>query len=145
MTDRVIRLSATFAAFAGAAAELREALEARGIGSKTRYNTELVFEEIVSNIIRHGCPDLACCSIEVRVRFEENAISMRFQDDGPPFDPRSYDLPELPRSLEDARNGGLGLLLVNKASQRIEYEWTMRRNNVTVTIPLAEAVSAAAS
>ena len=143
MADRVIRLPATFAEFARAAAELREALEAHAIDSKPRYSAELVFEEIVSNVIRHGCSDRVQCSIEVSLSFREEAIVMRFQDDGPPFDPRGYELPAMPRSLEDARHGGLGLLLVTRASQRIEYEWAKLRNNLTITIALAEAVSTA--
>ena len=143
MADRVLRLPATFPEFARAAAELRETLQARGIGAKPRYSAELVFEEIVSNVIRHGCSDRLQCTIEVTLRFEENAIVMRFQDDGPPFDPRGYELPAMPRSLEDARHGGLGLLLVTKASQRIEYERKKRKNHLTITIALAEAASTA--
>ena len=143
MADRVIRLPATFPEFARAAAELREVLEARGIDSRPRYNAELVFEEIVSNVIRHGCSDRAECSIEVSLSFREDTIVMHFQDDGPPFDPRDYELPAMPRTLEEARHGGLGLLLVTKASQRVEYEWAKRRNNLTITIALAQAVSAA--
>ena len=143
MADSVFTLPATFPEFARAAAELREALEARGIDSKPRYSAELVFEEIVSNVIRHGCSDRMQCSIEVSLSFREDAIVLHFQDDGPPFDPRGYALPAMPRSLEDARHGGLGLLLVTKASQRIEYEWAKLRNNLTITIALAEAASTA--
>jgi serine/threonine-protein kinase RsbW len=144
MADPLLSFPATFPDFARAAAELRATLESRGIGSRPLYSAELVFEEIVSNVIRHGCSDRAQCTVEVHMRFEENAIVMTFEDDGPPFDPRSYALPALPRTLEEARHGGLGLLLVNKASQRIEYEWTgTRRNRVTVTIGLAETVTAA--
>jgi anti-sigma regulatory factor (Ser/Thr protein kinase) len=145
MPDYVVKLPATFAAFGRAAGELRRALEARGIGPKARYNAELVFEEIVSNIIRHGCSDHVQCAVEVTIRFDDDALRMNFQDNGPPFDPRTYELPELPRSPEAAMRGGLGLLLVNKASRRIDYEWTRQsKNHLTVTIALAEATSAAA-
>ena len=145
MPDHVLKLPATFEAYARAAGDLRRLLDSRGIGLKPRYNAELVFEEIVSNIIRHGCSDHVQCAIEVALRFDEDAIVMSFHDNGPPFDPRSYVLPELPRTLETASNGGLGLLLVNKAAQRIDYEWTRQsKNHLTVTIALAGAVSAAA-
>ena len=143
MADRVIRLPATFPEIARAAAELRVALDPRGLDSKPRYNAELVFEEIVSNVIRHGCSNRAQCSIQISLSFREDSIVMHFQDDGPPFDPRGYELPVMPRSLEDSRHGGLGLLLVTKASQRIEYDWANLSNNLTVTIALAEAVSTA--
>lgn len=135
MPDCILKLPATFSAHARAAGELRRLLAGRGIGAKPRYSAELVFEEIISNIIRHGCSDHAQCAIEVEVRFEDNAIVMSFQDNGPPFDPRAYELPQMPRSFETARNGGLGLLLVNRSSERIEYEWTRQnKNHLTVTI-----------
>lgn len=144
MPDAILKLPATFAAHARAAGELRRLLAGRGVGGKPRYNAELVFEEVVSNIIRHACSDHAQCAIEVALRFEDNAIVMSFQDNGPPFDPRAYELPRMPRSFESARDGGLGLLLVNQSSQRIEYEWTRQnKNHLTVTIALAEAGSAA--
>lgn len=142
--DCVLKLPATFAAHARAAGELRRVLAGRGIGAKPRYNAELVFEEIISNIIRHGCSDHAQCAIEVALRFEENAIVMSFQDNGPPFDPRAYELPRMPRSLDSARDGGLGLLLVNQSSERIDYEWTRQnKNHLTVTITIRERAAAA--
>ncbi len=143
MPDCILKLPATFAAHARAAGELRRVLAGRGIGAKSRYNAELVFEEIISNIIRHACSDHAQCAIEVGLRFVDNAIVMSFQDNGPPFDPRAYELPKMPRSFESARDGGLGLLLVTQSSERIDYEWTRQnKNHLTVTITLAEAGSA---
>lgn len=137
MSDCILKLPATLAAHARAAGELRRLLAARGIGAKPRYNAELVFEEIISNIIRHGCSDHAQCAIEVAIRFEDNAIIMSFHDNGPPFDPRSYELPLIPRSFESARDGGLGLLLVTQSSERMEYEWTRQnKNHLTVTIAI---------
>lgn len=145
MSDCILKLPATFAAHARAAGELRRVLAARGIGAKPRYNAELVFEEIISNIIRHGCSDHAQCAIEVAIRFEDNAIVMSFHDNGPPFDPRAYELPLIPRSFESARDGGLGLLLVTQSSERMEYEWTRQnKNHLTVTIAIRSSAGTAA-
>jgi anti-sigma regulatory factor (Ser/Thr protein kinase) len=145
MSDCVLKLPATFAAFARAAGDLRRALAKRGVNARSSYNAELVFEEIVSNVIRHGCSDHVQCAIEVTLRFRDAAIEMSFQDNGPPFDPRAYTLPALPRSHDAALRGGLGLLLVNKASESMEYEWTRQsKNHLTVTIA-CNALSATAA
>jgi anti-sigma regulatory factor (Ser/Thr protein kinase) len=126
---------ATFEAYGRAAAELRRMLEERGVKPRPRHHAELIFEEIVSNIIRHGCTDNPQCVVEVKVALHDNSIVLDFEDNARPFDPRAHDVPALPDSLEEASPGGLGLRLVRKASKRIDYERTAEnRNHLTVTI-----------
>ena len=135
MTDCVLKFPGTLAAFARASGELRRTLESRGVSERARYNVELVFEEIVSNIIRHGCSHHVQCAIEVEVDVGADAVVLSFQDNGQPFDPSDYEIPDTPRSLEDAGHGGLGLLLVRNAATSIEYELTRHnKNRVTVTV-----------
>ena len=135
MSDCTLKFPGTLAAFGRASGELRRALESHGVAERTRYNVELVFEEIVSNVIRHGCSHHVQCAIEVEVDIAEDAVVLSFQDNGQPFDPSEYTLPDTPRSLEAASRGGLGLLLVRNAAARIEYELTRHnKNRVTVTI-----------
>ena len=135
MPDCVLKFPATFAAYARASGDLRRALEARGIAEKPRYNAELVFEEIVSNIIRHGCTSHVQCAIEVAVGFDPDAVVLSFHDNGQPFDPRAHQAQPVPQSLDAAGHGGLGLVLVRHAAARIDYERTRQnRNHTTVTI-----------
>jgi len=126
---------ANFEAYGRVAAELRRMLEERGIKPRPRHHAELVFEEIVSNIIRHGTPADSACVVEVTVDLNARAIVLDFKDDAKPFDPCSHTVAALPESLEEANPGGLGLRLVRKASERIAYERTpQNRNHLTVTI-----------
>lgn len=134
-TDCTLSFPATFDAYAKAAAELRRALESRGVGPKPRHYAELVFEEVVSNIIRHGCVNQPECTVEVSLGVKADAIVLDFQDNAPAFDPRGHKVAPLPGSLEEAATGGLGLRLVRKASSRIDYQRTAQnRNHLTVTI-----------
>lgn len=134
--DCTLSFPATFDAYAKAAAELRRALESRGVGPRPRHYAELVFEEIVSNIIRHGCANQPECEVEVSLGVKADAIVLDFQDNAPPFDPLGHKMAKLPGSLEEAgTGGGLGLRLVRKASSRIDYQRTAEnRNHLTVTI-----------
>lgn len=139
MGECVLKFPATLAAYERAFGELRCALEAHGVRARGRYNAELVFEEIVTNIIRHGGSDEVHCAVEVCVGFDEEAVTISFYDNGPPFDPRKQALPDLSRSIDEARIGGLGLMLVRKASARIDYERTPQdMNHLTVTIPAGQ-------
>ncbi len=133
----VLRFAATLASFEQASADARAALDACGVRGPSRYNAELVFEEIVSNVIRHG----RAAEIEVSLACDPaaDAIILTFEDAGPPFDPLERPLPVLPKSIEEAPLGGLGLLLVRKASTRLHYERTIdEKNRLTVTISTSE-------
>jgi len=134
--DCTLSFRANFDAYAKAAAELRRALENRGVGPKPRHYAELVFEEIVSNIIRHGCANQPECEVEVSLGVNADAIVLDFQDNAPPFDPLGHKVAKLPASLEEAGSGGgLGLRLVRKASVSIDYQRTSQNwNHLIVTI-----------
>ena len=135
MAECILRFPATFAAYARASSELRRALVDGGVAERPRYNAELVFEEIVSNIIRHGCSNHVQCAIEVSLGFQAGELVLSFKDNGQPFDPRSYQPAPSPRSLDDAGRGGLGLLLVRNAAAHIDYERTRQnKNRITVRI-----------
>ena len=133
--DSTLFFPANFEAYGRAAAELRRVLEERGVKPRPRHYAELIFEEVVSNIIRHGCGESPQCEVEVRVALQPNAIVMDFVDNARAFDPRAHNVAELPASLDEAGRGGLGLRLVRKASEHIDYRRTAEnRNHLTVTI-----------
>jgi len=131
-----LRFPGTRSGFEGAAARLRALLDARRLEGAPRYNVELAFEEIVTNIIRHGSPTE---NVEVAIAFDEREIVLTFEDNGVPFDPSVRPAPTLPESLEEAVVGGLGLVLVSKIVGRMTYARTpQRRNQLTLTIPTAD-------
>lgn len=132
----VLQVTATRAGFERGAGELRTVLDASGVTGRPRYQAELVFEEVVLNTIRHGYHDEGAGRvIDVSIVCRPEAIVMTFEDDAPAFDPREQPAPVLPKSLADAREGGLGLMLVRKLASDVQYERTPdRHNRLTVTI-----------
>lgn len=124
------------ASFEQASADLRDALDRCHVGGRARFNAELIFEEVVSNVIRHG--DARAIAVSLACEPQASEIVLTFDDDGRPFDPLDRPIPTLPTTIEDAPLGGLGLLLLRKASTRLHYERTDdQRNRLTVTIPAA--------
>ena len=136
----VLRFAATRASFEQASADARAALDACGVRGPARHNAELVFEEVVSNVIRHGhAPEIA---FSLTCEPAAHVIILTFEDAGPPFDPLAQPLLTLPKSLAEAPLGGLGLLLVRKASSRLQYERTpAQTNRLIVTISAADSAS----
>jgi len=127
MTNQhVLRFPGTRAGFEEAANALRGVLDARGVSGGPRYNVELAFEEVATNIVRHGSPR---GDVEVIIAFDDREIVLTFDDDGTAFDPREQPAPPVPASIDEAALGGLGLVLVRKISSRLTYERTSRNHN----------------
>ena len=132
----VLTFPGTPAGFERAFEDLRRMLDGHALGRGTRYNCELAFEEVVTNIMRHGYRDTREHQIEVTLEFSGAGVVMGFEDDGVPFDPAGYQPAAPSGSILDASIGGRGLLLLRSAASRLDYERTSQdRNRLTVTIP----------
>jgi serine/threonine-protein kinase RsbW len=136
-----IRFPATHAAFAQAFVRMLAALDAHRLDEAARYNAELAFEEIVANIVGHGAPDGheldVCVTLEVR----PDAIILTFDDNGVAFDPRGRPDPVPAKSLEEAKVGGFGLMLVRHAASSLDYLRTAEgRNRLTVRLPRGNTI-----
>lgn len=137
--DPEARRTADVVAFAGSRAGFergltgfRAVLNRHALEPRTRYRCELVFEEIVSNIIRHGCADDQEHHISVTVAVIGDRVTLHFEDDGVAFDPRQ-SVPA--RESVGSDSGGRGLALVRSVSERIDYERTPNHeNHLDVTI-----------
>jgi serine/threonine-protein kinase RsbW len=134
-THQLLRFPATREAFDPAFSDFRAALAADGVRGRPRHHAELVFEEVVSNIIRHGTSDGGVHQIEVSLARAGDVLVLTFDDDGVLFNPLEREDPVLPSSIDEATLGGLGVLLVRKSATRLHYERTPdQRNRLEVTI-----------
>lgn len=148
-TDRIeLRFPATLAAFRDAFARLGAALDGRALPPATRYGVELVFEEIVANVVRHGAPRSAGAppAIAVAVDVGADEVALTFDDDGPAFDPCAAGAVGRTRAaaLDDEALGGLGLAMVRRAAKSMEYRRTPDARNRLV-VRLATGAAAAAT
>ena len=110
-------------------------LQSHKIDSETENRARLVFDEIVTNVIRHAYDDADTHVIHVRVRLGARNLTLSFDDDGRPFDPRTAPALTPAASLAQASVGGRGLMLVRAAASSIDYERTSEgRNSLTVTL-----------
>ena len=110
-------------------------LEPFGIFARTMNRVEVVLEELVSNLVRHG-KDVPLGTVAAGSR--GGVIDRVVEDDGAEFDPFSVPEPERPASLADAPLGGLGIPLVRRLSASARYDrvgsGADARNRVSVRI-----------
>jgi serine/threonine-protein kinase RsbW len=127
-----LRFPATMPGFRDAFGALVGALDDRPLPAAARYNVELVFEEIVANIVRYGAPDGGVVEVRVKLQVDGDSIALTFDDDGVAFDPRGRPDPPHATSLDDARIGGNGLMLVRRAASAMDYRRTPEDHNLLV-------------
>jgi anti-sigma regulatory factor (Ser/Thr protein kinase) len=114
--------------------ELGAILIQAGVGERPRFQTELVFEELVTNAIRHGGVD-SDHSVAVTISLTPEDVVLVVSDQGCPFNPLEQPDPVPATSLAEAKVGGLGIMLVRKAASSLAYERANDRNLVRVVIP----------
>lgn len=90
----------------------------------------LCLEEVLSNVIRHGCQPGQECNIQVRYTLVAGGIEVEVSDDAQAFDPLSLPPPDLTAPLERRKAGGLGVFLVRKMMDEVCYEYRGGRNHL---------------
>lgn len=102
------------------------------LSRRTVNEMNVVLDELLSNIIRHGYADDARHDIRVELSFAGNLLCATVEDDGIPFDSAS-PVPRLPdRKATAATIGGLGRHFVHALMDSVAYVRVGNINRVTV-------------
>ena len=118
----VLVLDNTLDAIEGGRLRILRLLGPRALSARTINRLEVIFEELVSNVIRHGFTAEAERSILVTVGAGPDCIQLTVEDDGKPFNPFEVDAAPEFDSLETVRVGGLGIPVVRRFSTSATYE-----------------------
>ena len=108
-------------------------LEALDCSMKAQMQIDVAIDELFSNIARYAYPD-GPGKVTVGIEFdEENRMcSVVFSDEGIPFDPLAQQAPDTSLPLMDRPVGGLGIFLVKKTMDAVEYRHENGRNILTI-------------
>ena len=115
------------------AARIDEFCSAQGVGPEIAFPVNLAVDELLTNTISYGYDDDERHRIEVVVRLEGDTLVVVIVDDSAPFDPTEVREPDLDAPIEEREVGGLGLLLVNRTMDSVEYRRRSGCNVVTLT------------
>ena len=109
-------------------------LEPRELQSKLVYAVNLILEEILMNIIRHGYDDEDSHEIEVQIELEEDEVALTVIDDGREFNPLTIPGPDPSKSAMDRLEEGLGLQFVRHMRNAMEYRREGDKNMLRIWI-----------
>jgi serine/threonine-protein kinase RsbW len=117
--DEIPKLADALAAF----------LEPHAVPFQVRHNIQLAVDEIASNIVKYAY-DASDGSrrIDVSLCVEADRLVLTLEDEGKAFNPLESEEPDTSLPPEDRPVGGLGIFLVRRLFDRVEYRRDGNRN-----------------
>ena len=101
-----------------------------GFSDKDIYNIQLATDEAASNIIEHAYQNNPEEVLELSCGVQGNVIKIVLIDHGKSFDPSEVPLPDLEADLSDRKIGGLGIFLMRKLMDEIDYRQGPNQSNI---------------
>lgn len=89
----------------------------RGVDAATRQRVVVSLEETVKNVIQHGLRPKSKSAVDMRISIDKDEIKGVIHDEGKPFNP-----------VDCEPGSGLGLLMVRKMCDKVDYEYLFHQN-----------------
>lgn len=109
-------------------------LEAVDCPIKAQMQIDVAIDELFSNIANYAYgEDGGEASIAVDINKDASVVKIIFKDSGIPYNPLAKSDPDITLSAEEREVGGLGIFLVKKSMDSIDYEYLDKKNVLTIT------------
>lgn len=119
---------------------LEGCLEKAGCSPRIQMQLAVAVEEIFVNIAHYAYAHLKeqkeFAHIDVRFETDEEGkqlVRIEFRDKGRPFDPVAHTDPDITLSSAERQIGGLGIFMVKKSMDSMQYRYEDGCNILTIT------------
>lgn len=120
--DREITVDATLENIEVVTSFMDNALNELDCAPKARMQLEVMVDEVFGNIVKYAYPNgSGPVTIRIREELDPKAVMIEFEDAGIPYNPLDKKDPDLSLSAEDRSIGGLGIFLVKKLMDQVDY------------------------
>ena len=108
--------------------------------SQVVFDLTLALDEVLTNVIAYAYADHGDHEIVVRLSQQARTLIAEVEDDGRPFNPLEVPPPDLDAALADRPIGGLGLHLVRRVTDGLDYERAAGKNRLVLrkTLPAVD-------
>jgi len=106
-----------------------DAARAFGFKEEDAANIILAVDEACTNIIKHAYQYATDKEIEVTLLQSPGTFEIRIYDSGRSFDPSTIRQPDLKEHIGHRRRGGLGVYLMKKLMDKVEYNFHRGKRN----------------
>jgi sigma-B regulation protein RsbU (phosphoserine phosphatase) len=103
-----------------------------GLSKNIRRKMNLVFDELLNNIISYAYDDQEPHMIMIDFELSGGRLTVSIKDGGKPFNPFEMDAPDTTIGLKERQAGGLGIHLVRSLMDRATYQRRVDSNVVTL-------------
>lgn len=96
---------------------------------------DIAVEELFVNVCRYAYRDqdvVGACEIDYVVDGSNNVVTVQLTDQGTPFNPLTRRDPTKPASIQEAKVGGLGILMAKRSTDELSYRRDGDSNVVTM-------------
>jgi serine/threonine-protein kinase RsbW len=100
---------------------VRSRIKGCGFTALEENNIVLAVDEACANLIQHAYKNDPSFSIDIAVHLEPRSVKVYISDTSAPFNPNSAELPDMRRYFAEHRHHGLGILLMTKVMDMVEY------------------------
>ena len=110
-----------------------EELEKAECPMKAVISITVALEEVFVNVAHYAYPD-STGNVNLSIDFDSESRQMTFQmsDSGIPFDPLAKPDPDITLSAEERQIGGLGIFMMKKTMDDVNYAYTGGKNVLTM-------------
>ena len=109
-----------------------EVARAAGFSEQGIYAVQLAADEAASNIIEHAYGGRADRTFRLHCEFKEDRIVITFFDRGKSFDFTNVEEPNITANLSERKIGGLGIFLMHKLMDQVDYKVAKTGNFLTL-------------
>jgi anti-sigma regulatory factor (Ser/Thr protein kinase) len=111
-----------------------EYLESAECSTKTQISIDIAVEEIFVNIASYAyTPDIGDADIEIGSDDGNKSVWITFDDTGIPYNPLAKEDPDVTLTAEERAVGGLGIFMVKKSMDKMDYRYENGHNILTLT------------
>ena len=112
---------------------VEEQLEQVGCPMKAMMQINIAIDELFGNIAQYAyTPKTGKATVRVEVTENPMAVVITFIDDGVPYDPLAKADPNVSLPADERQIGGLGIFMVKKSMDEINYEYKNGQNILTI-------------
>ena len=112
---------------------IEQELQAAGCSPKAMLQISVAVEEIYVNIAHYAYhPEVGEATVRRAVGGDPLQVTVQFLDSGKPFDPLAKPDADTTLSAEERQIGGLGILMVKKSMDAVDYRYENGKNILTL-------------
>ena len=128
MSEKILRIDADIERWPEVNLFIDGILEEYDVSPKTQMQIDVVLEELFVNVAHYAYPEGRGWA-EIRANVEDDMIHFTLMDAGLPYNPLARPDPDVTLAAEDRKIGGLGIYMVKKQVDEINYEY---RDNMNI-------------